>query len=127
MGEAYADNMANVGSLIPALLIMLFLGAVMGGTAVAFLVRSWRSKQLGAESAFTHTFQDLTISLTPSLARRPTTWLAVRSRNVHAVQVALGLNNVQPCTWTEGLSGDEKLFIAPPVKGWVLIIGSGLP
>ena len=43
------------------------------------------------------------------------------------MQVALGLNNVQPCTWTEGLSGDEKLFIAPPVKGWVLIIGSGLP
>jgi hypothetical protein len=127
MNEAYSDNMANVGSLIPALLIMLFLGAVMGGTAVAFLVHSWKRKQSGVETAFTHTFQDLTISLTPSLVRRPTTWLAVRSRNVHAVQVALGLNNVQPCTWTEGLSGDEKLFIAPPVKGWVLIIGSGLP
>ena len=61
------------------------------------------------------------------MMKRPTTWLAVRSRNVHAVQMALGLNNVQPCTWLEGLAGDEKLFVAPPVKGWVLIIGSGLP
>ncbi len=125
MGEAYSDNMANVGSLIPALLIMLFLGAVIGGTTVAFLVRNWRRKHLAVEMPFAHTFPDI-ITL-PSLVRRPTTWLAVRSRNVHAVQVALGLHNVQPCTWTEGLSGEEKLFIAPPVKGWVLIIGSGLP
>ncbi len=125
MNEAYSDNMANVGTLIPALLIMLFLGAVIGGTVVAFLVHSWRRKQLVVETAFTHTFPEI-ITL-PSLVRRPTTWLAVRSRNVHAVQVALGLHNVQPCTWTEGLSGEEKLFIAPPVKGWVLIIGSGLP
>jgi hypothetical protein len=27
----------------------------------------------------------------------------------------------------EGLIGEEKLFIAPPVKGWVLVIGTGLP
>lgn len=25
------------------------------------------------------------------------------------------------------MAGDEKLFVAPPVKGWVLVIGSGLP
>ena len=23
--------------------------------------------------------------------------------------------------------GDEKLFIAPPVKGWILVMGAGLP
>jgi hypothetical protein len=127
MGTAYADDMANVGNLFPALLIVLFLGAVVGGTVVAFLVASWRRKQMLAEDAFTHSFSDLAISLKPLPLQRPTTWLAVRSRNVHAVQVALGLHNVQPCTWIEGLSGEEKLFIAPPVKGWVLIIGSGLP
>ena len=94
---------------------------------MALFVLSCKRKQLAAEQSFAHSFKDITISLSPSLLRRPTTWLAVRSRNVHAVQVALGLNNVQPCTWLEGLSGDEKLFVAPPVKGWVLIIGSGLP
>jgi hypothetical protein len=119
--------MANVGSLFPVLLVMLFMGAIVGGTAIALFVLSCKRKQLAAEESFGHNFKDITLSLTPSLIRRPTTWLAVRSRNVHAVQVALGLNNVQPCTWMEGLSGEEKLFIAPPVKGWVLIVGSGLP
>jgi hypothetical protein len=107
--------------------VMLFMGAIIGGTAIALFVLSCKRKQLAAEESFGHNFKDITLSLTPSLIRRPTTWLAVRSRNVHAVQVALGLNNVQPCTWMEGLSGEEKLFIAPPVKGWVLIVGSGLP
>jgi hypothetical protein len=125
--------MANVGSLIPALLVMLFMGAILGGTAMAIFILSCRRRQLATEETLGHTFNDLsefkdiTLTLTPTFLRRPITWLAVRTRNVHAVQVALGLNNAQPCTWTEGLSGEEKLFIAPPVKGWVLIIGSGLP
>src|SRR5437763_10697429 len=126
MQDAYVDDMANVGSLFPALLIVLFLGAVVGGTSVAFLIASWRRKQMAVEEAFTHSFSDSVITLKPMHVQRPTTWLAVRSRNVHAVQMALGLNNVQPCTWLEGLSGEEKLFIAPPVKRWVLIIASGL-
>jgi len=25
------------------------------------------------------------------------------------------------------MAGEEKLFIAPPVKGWILVMGSGLP
>jgi hypothetical protein len=119
--------MANVGSLLPALLLVLFMGAVLGGSAITVLVLSWKRRRLTAGQAFTSGFKDVSPMLTPALLRRPSTWLAVRSRNVHAVQVALGLNNVQPCTWLEGLTGDEKLFIAPPVKGWVLIIGSGLP
>jgi hypothetical protein len=37
------------------------------------------------------------------------------------------MHNPKPCSWIQGLAGDEKLFIAPPVKGWVLVMGSGLP
>ncbi len=62
-----------------------------------------------------------------SVPHRPVCWLAVRSRSLAAVQSALGLHNPKPCSWTEGLAGDEKLFIAPPVKGWILVIGAGLP
>src|SRR3569833_1588669 len=127
MGQVYPNDMAYVGSLFPALLIVLFMGAVLGGTVVAFLVAGWRRKQLSTGESFTNSFSDLSISLKSLHVQRPTTWLAVRSRNVHAVLVALGLHIVQPCTWSEGLSGEEKLFIAPPVKGWVLIVGSGLP
>jgi hypothetical protein len=118
--------MTNVGSVIPALLLVLLMGAVLGGAIITVVVLSWKRRHL-AEPQDGPNFKDLSLSLSPALFKRPTTWLAVRSRNVHAVQIALGLNNVQPCTWLEGLAGDEKLFIAPPVKGWVLIIGSGLP
>jgi hypothetical protein len=119
--------MANLGTLIPALLLVLFMVAVLGGTAITVMILSWKRKQLEAERTFSQSFKDLSFSIAPAVLKRPTLWLAVRSRNVHAVQMALGLNNAQPCTWLEGLAGDEKLFIAPPVKGWVLIIGSGLP
>jgi hypothetical protein len=117
--------MANVGNLIPVLLLTLFMGAVVGGTAISLLILNWRRKQFEAEQALSHSH--FSLPLTSASLKRPTTWLAVRSRNVYSVQAALGLHNVQPCTWLEGLAGDEKLFIAPPVKGWVLIIGSGLP
>src|SRR5262245_56015359 len=59
--------------------------------------------------------------------RSPACWLAVKSRSTFAVQSALGLHNPKPCSWIRGLAGEEKLFIAPPVKGWVLVLGSGLP
>src|SRR5581483_11374488 len=52
---------------------------------------------------------------------------AVRSRNPRAVQEALNLHNAKPCTWTEGLAGEQRLFIAPPVNGWILVVGSEVP
>jgi len=59
----------------------------------------------------------------------PTRWLAVRSGNPYLVQAALGLNNPTPCSWEEGLSvaHEQKLFISPPIRGWVLVMGSNLP
>ena len=63
------------------------------------------------------------------LFHAPTRWLAVRSGNPHLVQAALGLHNPTPCSWEEGLSAahDQKLFISPPVRGWVLVMGTNLP
>jgi hypothetical protein len=60
---------------------------------------------------------------------RPPCWLAIKSRNLLAVQSALRLTNPRPCSWAEGLAGasEEKLFISPPVDGWILVIGSALP
>ena len=58
---------------------------------------------------------------------RPTSWLAVRSFNPKAVQAALGLNHFAPCPWVEGLTGGQGFFIGPPVNGWIIVTGSGLP
>jgi hypothetical protein len=62
-------------------------------------------------------------------AKRSTTWLAIKSSSVHAVQSALSLHNSKPCSWAEGLSGDheQSLFVSPPVAGWILVIGPALP
>lgn len=120
--------MANVGPIIPALLLVMFMLAVTAGFTMVLLAVRWRRKQLAISESLSRRFKDIPSSLfVHGPLKRPSTWLAVRSRNVHAVQMALDLHNVQPCTWSEGLSGEEKLFVAPPVKGWVLIIGSGLP
>src|SRR5215467_13300116 len=76
---------------------------------------------------------NVTVSVSPltcfrsCLLGRPGRWLAIKSHNLRTVQSALGLHNPKPCSWLEGLAADEKLFIAPPVKGWILVIGSGLP
>ncbi len=34
-----------------------------------------------------------------------------------------------PCSWEEGLieAREHKLFISPPVSGWILVVGSSLP
>ena len=61
--------------------------------------------------------------------RRVNCWLAIKNRNVQAIQSALALHDARPCSWADGLTGDsqQRLFISPPVSGWVLVIGAALP
>ena len=63
------------------------------------------------------------------LAGAPCRWLAVRTADMHGVQTALRLHNPSPCSWEEGLSvvHEQKLFISPPIDGWVLVWGANLP
>jgi hypothetical protein len=59
----------------------------------------------------------------------PATWIAVRSDNPARVQAALGLLTPKSCSWEEGLAAalDDKLFVSAPIRGWVLVMGAGLP
>lgn len=65
----------------------------------------------------------------PSMFEIPTRWLAIKSTNLQIVQSALCMHNPAPCSWEEGLARAhrQKLFIAPPIGGWILAIGSNLP
>lgn len=65
----------------------------------------------------------------PPVFNPPARWVAVRSGNPLLIQAALGLHNPMPCTWEEGLSvaQEHKLFISPPINGWILVMGSLLP
>jgi len=106
---------------MPVLLLLLLSIALSVGMGIVILVFHRRAaSQREDSSGAGHPDAGRTSFLAPSC------WLAIKSRNTHAVQVALGLHNAKPCSWIQGLAGEEKLFIAPPVKGWILVMGSGL-
>ncbi len=110
---------------MPVLLLLLFGVALSICIAAVVFVNHHarrRPQNLDSESGA------LPVSVLPHmLLCRPCCWLAIKSRSLHAVQSALGLHNPKPCSFLEGMSGGEKLFIAPPVNGWILVLGAGLP
>jgi len=57
-----------------------------------------------------------------------TCWYAVKSTDSNAVARALHLQDARSASWAEGLASAEgsEVFVAPPVAGWVLIVGSEL-
>ncbi len=65
----------------------------------------------------------------PPTVGGPCQWLAIRDSHPHLVQAALRLHDPTPCSWEEGLSAahEHKMFIAPPVGGWTLVMGASLP
>ncbi|MFO1501129.1 MAG: hypothetical protein U1G07_22525 [Verrucomicrobiota bacterium] len=65
----------------------------------------------------------------PSLFEQSCRWLVVKGGHLAPVQTALGLHNPIPCSWGEGLScvATHKLFVSPPVKGWIMVVGQSLP
>jgi len=124
---ASESHAAIVLPLLGLLFTVLLLGA-----ALALFVRKYLRKRNAAlaacsgrtmaESRGARIFQS-------PIFHCPNRWLAVKSNNPQAVQKALGLNNPTPCSWTEGMArvSDQKLFVSPPVNGWVLVVGSILP
>jgi hypothetical protein len=59
----------------------------------------------------------------------PSRWLAVRTHNPLSVQQAMGVQHPRACPWGDALSTpfEPRLFISPPVQGWVLVMGCDLP
>lgn len=118
--------------LMPIVLLLL-IGVAFGLiAAMTLLVLCLRRRELGPiEPA--ETGEELrregffVVSPLRAFWRRPGCWLAIRGRNLGLVQEALGLSEVRSCTWSEGLSSERQLFIAPPCQGWILVFGAGLP
>jgi hypothetical protein len=119
----------NVGAVMPALLLLLFGAALIIGAGLVLLVmRLARMRQRASKAPPELNLDGFFFpAARHSYLRRPSSWLVVKSRNVLAVQSALGLHNAKPCSWSEGIAGEKQLFISPPVKGWILVVGSGLP
>lgn len=117
----------SVSDLMPLMLLLLFSLALSFGTAtVVFVIRQLRRRhdQPGGPSGGPRPFP--ASILRPAMVNRPPCWLAIKTRSLLAVQSALGLHNARPCSFIEGLAGEQKLFIAPPIRGWILVFGAGL-
>lgn len=137
MGVVLADVAGTVSpvhdsDLFAALLISLFLGVALGILITCmFVVLHFLRKNRNNNRPLPRRpeFIPRERRFQPPVFNLPARWLAVRSGNPMLIQSALGLHNPTPCTWEEGLSAahDHKLFISPPVHGWILIMGSHLP
>ncbi len=118
--------MSNLADLVPiVLLVVLGLSLGAAGTMVYFVRRELReARRMGYLRTEEIPAREPGENWS---SPRPQAWLAIRGENLHAVQQALGLRDVKPCSCRSGLAGDEKLFIAPPLNGWILVTGSELP
>jgi hypothetical protein len=64
----------------------------------------------------------------PLLFDNPRAWLAVRTTDVHSLVDALDLRHISPCAWADAPQrAEEGVFVSPPIEGWVLLFGAGLP
>ena len=109
-------------------MLTLIVATLGVGSGVTLLVRRW----LRARKASSKPARDQSGTNNPGVfpaGLGPAGFLAGRARTQSprgAVGVA-GSHHVRRCTWSEGLTDHQKLFIAPPVNGWILVTGSGLP
>jgi len=117
------------GDLIAPLLILV-LGMALGMGLVCVLLVAHRARQRSDLAAETHRQAGgLVDERLHGFIPVPGTWIAVRSDSPEQVQAALGLLTPQPCSWEEGLAAahEDKLFVSAPVRGWVVVMGAGLP
>jgi hypothetical protein len=124
---AFENNL--IASLLLAVLVSVIAMSILGVYLVLRLRQ--QGETAGEPGTVVEEYSDIrTFTFPrPMSFRRPDCWLAIQSRDVLAVQAALALHDVKPCSWADGMAdGDEqKLFVSPPVSGWILVMGSALP
>lgn len=111
--------------------MMLLLASIILGAFFACLAGYWVRRKQEAQSidSFRLRNRDPFDRSANFLFDRPNRWLAIKTTDLAKVQDALGLCNPIPCSVSEGLGkvGDRKLFVSPPIDGWILVVGQGLP
>ena len=111
-------------------MLLLLFGVAFGiGVAIVLMALHWNRRASSLPVATTSSEGDAVATFRgyQLLARRPTSWLAIRSHNPDQVLDALALSDPTPCSWNDGMVGENSLFIAPPVRGWVLVVGTAVP
>lgn len=113
------------------LVVALLATVVMFGTVCSYLLARhlWQRRREKVEPDFF--FHPAKSSAGSFLfpGDYPCRWLAIKTRYPAAVLEALPITRATPCSWEEGLARtfDRKLFVSPPINGWILVLGGALP
>lgn len=118
---------ANATDLTPFLLLIVLSLTLGVGITMAVVLHGRRPSLRRFGRVTSQPAASFDFPATSPWCTRPALWVAVRTGDLLAVQRALGLHNAKPCSCQKGFSGEEKLFIAPPMNGWVLVVGFELP
>jgi hypothetical protein len=112
-------------------LLMLIPFGVVLGIGFFFVSCAWKRASLlrSERAAASNSLLEFSIAARSCPFEQPNRWLAVKATQSAIVQAALNLHGPTPCSWEEGLAEarEDKVFISPPVSGWVLVVGPGLP
>jgi hypothetical protein len=119
-------NQLAVRWLLTSLLSVLTLGTII---AVAVIRTLALRRQRGMKTDETHDDPAANLRLSSPLTETSARWLMIRSSSPLSVQSVLGLNHPKSCSWVEGLQrlSEHALLISPSVKGWLIVLGPGLP
>jgi hypothetical protein len=116
---------------LAALLLPVLSSLLIFGMFAAYLILRWHQKRIQTTQSETDKNEKAPETPPcPHLAlKRPNCWLAVKNRNLLAVQGALEVGDPKPCSFVEAFSNnfEQRLFISPPVSGWILVMGMALP
>ncbi len=109
--------------IVIAFLIAMFVAVVTCLVTIRWLVRREFRRRSQAPESYGRPRPS------NSVFDAPIRWLAIRCLDPQAVQAALNLHNARSCSWSDALSKpfEPRLFISPPVDGWVLVMGCDLP
>lgn len=112
--------------ILECVVVMLFFGA-----SVFYWRRNRRLRMENAEEMRTDSMIDGTPDEPIGFGYK-CKWLAIRGDSPQLVAHALGAEAVQACNWKSAAKaiygeGGRRVFISPPIHGWVLIAGNALP
>jgi hypothetical protein len=109
------------------LIAVLLIAMVTAIVVCIAVLRMVARRELGRRALQRNAFS--APHLSASVFETPSRWLAVRSQNPQAVQTALGVQHPRACSWSDALATpvEPRLFISPPVNGWIVVMGCDLP
>lgn len=112
--------------LVALLTVVVLFGSFCSCLLVRHLARRWRHERENS-MFWIHPFRFGSSFTFPG--DYPCRWLAIQETNPRSILEALRISRATPCSWEEGLARtfEQKLFVSPPIKGWIVVLGTALP